>query len=116
MEAYGNSVVDPTTTLDGGINNSTTSVTVHSGTEIPASGDSRILVWDGTNDNTKELMKVTGGGGTTSLTVVRGQEGTSAISHSDGDKVELVLTAEALTNILAQTVAPYVLTLYQTAR
>jgi len=51
-------------------------------------GDFRILV-------DSEIMKVTGVSGTT-LTVVRGQEGTPATAHDNGATVKHVLTAGAL--------------------
>jgi len=51
-------------------------------------GDFRILV-------DSEIMKVTGVSGTT-LTVVRGQEGTVATTHANGAAVKHVLTAGAL--------------------
>lgn len=105
-EVTGNSFVDPTTTLDGAINNSVTAVTVDSVAEIPSPGTSRILVWDGVLSTTKELMKVISVAGLV-LTVERGIENTSAQSHGDGDPVELVLSKQALDTYLAQQLAVF---------
>jgi hypothetical protein len=85
-ETYANVV---STTLNGGINNSTTSITVNSSTGFPSYGQFRILI-----DN--EIMIVTGGFGTTTWTVLRGQEGTSGASHSTAVAVTHVLTVESL--------------------
>ncbi len=76
-----------TTQLDGGIDDSTTSITVDSAMGFTG-GNFRIRI-----DN--EIMKVTGITGTT-LTVVRHQEGTSAASHADNAPVYHILTAGAL--------------------
>lgn len=81
---------NPTTTLNGSINDSTTSVVVTSGASFPASGTFRILI--GT-----EIMKVTSVSGTT-FTVQRGSEGTTAASHTNGDTITGVVTKEALEN------------------
>lgn len=78
------------TTLNGAINNSTTSVVVTSASGFPSSGDFKILI-------DSEIMNVTGVSGTT-FTVQRGQEGTSAASHSDTAVVTCILTKQALTN------------------
>jgi hypothetical protein len=75
------------TTLNGDIDDSTTSVVVNSAMGFTG-GNFRILV-------DSEIMKVTGVSGTT-LTVVRQQEGTSASAHSNGAAVKHVLTAGAL--------------------
>src|SRR6184192_3097894 len=64
------------TTLNGAINNSTTSIVVTTALGSPNPGPFRILI-----DN--ELMQVTGGYGTTGLTVARGMEGSSPASHSN---------------------------------
>jgi len=77
-------VNDASTDLDGGINNSVTSVTVTDGTVFPADGDFRVIV------NT-EIMEVTARA-TNVLTVVRGVDGTSAATHSDEDVIKAVVT------------------------
>lgn len=78
------------TTLNGGINNSTTSITVAGAAPAALqSGQFRIRVDD-------ELMLVTSGQNGTSWTVTRGTEGSSAASHSDGARVRFVITAASL--------------------
>jgi hypothetical protein len=77
------------TTLNGAINNSVTSITVTSAAAFPATGNFRIQV-DGT-----EVMKVTAVSGNV-FTVVRGVDGTTAISHDDLDLVVAVLTKASL--------------------
>jgi hypothetical protein len=78
------------TTLNGAINNSITTVVVTDGSVFPATGDFHIIV-----DN--EIMLVTARS-TNSLSVTRGQESTAGASHSDLATVKLVLSATALTN------------------
>jgi hypothetical protein len=75
-------------TLNGAINNSVTTVTVTTGANFPSAGNYRVRV--GT-----EIMLVTARS-TNDLTVVRGYEGTTAASHSSGDACTLVLTAGSL--------------------
>lgn len=72
------------TTLNGAINNSTTSVTVTDGSMFPSSGNFRIIV-------DAEIMLVTARSGN-GLTVVRGAESTTAASHSNGAAATHVLT------------------------
>ena len=68
------------TTLNGAINSSVTSITVASAAALPLEGEYRVLV-------ESELMTVTAGQGTTSLTVTRGVDGTTAASHADAKSV-----------------------------
>jgi len=75
------------TTLNGDIDNATTSVVVNSAMGF-TTGDFRILVEN-------EIMKVTAVAGTT-FTVVRSQEGTAAASHTSGADVKHILTIGAL--------------------
>lgn len=77
------------TVLNGAINDSVTSIDVASATGFSSSVQFRINVED-------ELMLVTAGAGTTTWTVTRGIEGTTAASHANGAKVAQVLTAGAL--------------------
>src|SRR5690348_6298844 len=77
------------TTLNGAINNSVTSITVASSSGFPSSAQYRVRV-------ESEIMLVTAGAGTTSWTVTRGAEGTTAVAHSTGVSVYHVLTAGAL--------------------
>lgn len=74
--------------LNGAINNSVTSITVVSGTPFPSVGNFRLLIED-------EILLCTARSGT-GLTVLRGQEGTTAASHADGTNVTHILTAGGL--------------------
>jgi len=75
---------DVATTLNGGINNSVTSITVDSAAEFPVQGAYRIRIEN-------EIMEVTAGHGTTSWTVTRGVDGSTKAAHVDGKPVELLL-------------------------
>lgn len=75
-------------TLNGSINNSVTTVTVNDGSVFPSTGQYRVIV-------DTEIMLVTARSGN-DLTVTRGAEGTSAASHSNGAALTLILTAGAL--------------------
>lgn len=77
-----------TTTLNGSINNSVTSLTVVDASTFPATGNFRIVI-------DTEIMEVTAVSGNT-LTVVRGTENTTASSHTSGSTVTVILTAAAL--------------------
>ena len=90
VEVYTNGV---TTTLNGSINNSVTSLVVTSATGFPTSGNFRIIV-------ESELMIVTAVSGTT-FTVTRGAEGTTAASHASGVNITNILTAGAINGIIA---------------
>jgi hypothetical protein len=73
--AYNGSANPPSnTTLTAGINSSTTTITVASATNFPSSGNYSIIV-------DAEQMLVTGGQGTTTWTVTRGYNSTTAASH-----------------------------------
>lgn len=76
------------TTLNGGIDASTTSVVVTSASGFPTAGNFRIIV-------DSEIMKVTSVSSNT-FTVARGQEGTSGASHSNGADVTHIVTKESL--------------------
>lgn len=80
------------TTLATGINASVTSLSIVSATGFPSSGNFRLLI--GT-----EILLVTARSGTT-LTVTRGQEGSTAASHTAGVPVTIIFTAGALQAIL----------------
>lgn len=90
-ENLGNDFV---TTLNGSINNSTTAITVASGTGAPAA-NFRIRVND-------ELMLVTSKGAGTNWTATRGIEGTVAVAHNDGTPVAHVITLGGLAQYLAE--------------
>jgi hypothetical protein len=83
---------DAATTLNGAINNSVTSVVVTDGSVFPSVGNFRILV-------ESEIMLCTARSSNT-LTVLRGQEGTTAASHGDGLGVLHTLTAGSHTRII----------------
>ena len=82
------------TTLNGTINNSTTTVVVTSAVGFPTSGNFRILV-------DSELMIVTGVSGNT-FTVTRSAEGTGAAGHTSGVNVTHIITAGGLNQYLSE--------------
>lgn len=88
VEVYTNNA---STTLNGTINNSVTSLVVTSATGFPTSGNFRIIVED-------EIMLVTAVSGTT-FTVTRAHEGTTGASHASGVAVTQVHTAGAIDSI-----------------
>jgi len=66
-----------TTTLNGAINSSTTTIVLTSAVQFPSTGTSFVLI--GT-----EMIQYTGISGNTLTGVTRGARGTTAASHSDG--------------------------------
>ena len=94
MEQFANNA---STTLNGSINNSTTSVVVGNATGFPASGNFRIIV-------ESEIMLVTAVSGNT-FTVTRGSESTTAASHNSGVGVKHILTAGAVQQYRADNIA-----------
>lgn len=76
------------TTLDGGIDDTQTTLDVANGANFPATGNFRIRI-------DSELMICTARSGET-LTVVRGQEGSVAASHSNGADVTAPMTRDAM--------------------
>ena len=91
--AIENYINDYTLAVSGGINGSSTSLTVNSAASID--GGFRILCQS-------ELMYVSSGGTGTSWTVIRGIEGTAAVGHTGGTGIHVVLTSTALDNIRKQ--------------
>jgi len=83
---------DGLSTLNGAINNSVTSLDVVDGSKFPSSGNFRIIIGS-------EIMLVTARS-TNTLTVVRGQDGTSAASHSNADPVGLIYSQQGITDLL----------------
>lgn len=81
-----------TTTLNGGISSGDTSIVVNAA-PTTMTGQFRIKI--GT-----EIIFVGSVSGTTFSGCLRGQEGTTAVSHSNGDAVTHVLTADALESII----------------
>jgi hypothetical protein len=76
------------TTLNGAINNSVTSVTVTDGSVFPSTGNFRVLV-------DTEIMHVTARS-TNTLTVNRGVESTTAASHSNLAVITHIVTEDGL--------------------
>jgi hypothetical protein len=87
MEQFANAA---STTLNGAINSSVTSITVTAATGFPAAAQYRVII-------DSEVLLVTAGAGTTTWTVTRGAEGTTAAAHSSLAAVTHILTAGALT-------------------
>lgn len=85
-------VNDATTTLNGAINNSVTSITVTDGSVLPAEGDVRLIIED-------EIVLMTSRA-TNVLTVVRGVDGSAAASHSDTDVIKAVMTAAQISQFV----------------
>src|SRR5687767_14977563 len=81
-----------TSLLNGGIDNDDTSLTVDSGSSFPSVGNFRILI-------DSEILLCTARS-TNVLTVVRGQEGTAAASHSDDAKVTQIVTQGSLQRLM----------------
>ena len=75
-------------TLSGALTSSANTLTVSGGTGLPVSGTFRALI-------DAEILAVTSISGST-WTISRGQEGTTAASHSTGAAVNLIVTAAAL--------------------
>ena len=88
-----------TTTLASGITNSATTITVADGSVFPAlgSGDFFFASID-TPPNAPEIVKVTAISSNT-LTVVRGQDGTTATSHNSSETIALRVVAAALEDL-----------------
>lgn len=78
-------------TLNGALDNVMTTVTVINGTPFSSSGTFRIIV-------DSEIMLVSAISGNV-MTVTRGQEGTAAVSHSNGATVTQIVTASAFVQL-----------------
>lgn len=85
IELFTNAIIS---TLVDSISNSVTTLTVISAASFPSTGNFRIVI-------DTEIMKVTAVSGNV-LTVVRGSEGTTAVTHISGSIVTVILTAAAL--------------------
>ena len=94
------------TTLNGAITASATSIVVADISEFPAlisSGDYMYLTLANAAGSKIEIIKVTNiNSGTKTLTAVRGQDGTSGTAFSDGDLCELRLTSAGLNEVASQ--------------
>jgi hypothetical protein len=84
------------TTLSAGINDSTTTIGISSASGFPSiSGSNYYFATIANTNNTKiEVVKVTAG--TTSLTVTRAQDGTTAQAFDSGDNFQVRVTAATL--------------------
>lgn len=95
------------TTLNGGINNSTTSITITSATGWPSvSNTGFYAVIDPDVDGSEEKVFVTARTGT-GLTVTRGVDGTTAVSHATGATIRPTFSgvdADEANYMVAQTV------------
>ncbi len=80
------------TNLSAGIDDNDLTITVLDETLFPTTATYRIVI-------DREIMIVTAGAGTDTWTVTRGAEGTTAVAHSSGAPVVLVLTVQSLLNI-----------------
>lgn len=82
-------------TINGAINNSVTTIVVTSATGLPTLSGSDFYYLTLVNGTTVEIVKVTART-TTTLTVVRAQEGTSAVSWSTLSIISLRATANSI--------------------
>ena len=84
------------TTLSAGINNSQTTIAIASASGFPSLGSGEYYYGTiaNTNNTKVEVVKVTAG--TTSLTVTRAQDGTTAQAFDSGDNFQLRVTAATL--------------------
>jgi hypothetical protein len=92
-------------TLDGGISDSATSLTLQTGdgSKFPATGNFRAVLWaanydDPANDPNREIVEATLSAGDT-FTITRAKEGTTANAWSSGDNFALTLTKGVLDEI-----------------
>lgn len=94
-------------TLSAGIDNSATTVSsaVFANLPVVGGGDELRLVLDPeAQENGPEVVKVTGHtASSTDVTVVRGQDGTSAVAHSSGAEVVCSLVASDLETLQVHT-------------
>lgn len=83
------------TALNGSINNSTTTVVVDDGSVFPSVGNFRVMV-------DSEIMRCTARSSNT-LTVVRGQDGTSGASHSDDALIRMIYSKQGIDRLFQDT-------------
>ena len=86
------------TTLASGVSSTATSVSVTSASSFPALGSGDYFYATIGAGSGSEIVKVTGISGTT-FTVSRGEDGTTAVSHSAGVDVALRVTAGTLEDL-----------------
>ena len=95
-----------TINMGGGLSAGATSLTVTNGSVFPSTGDFMITLWDSsygrpTLDSGMEICRATARS-TNVLTIVRGQEGTTGVSHSNGENVDMIITAGTLNEAFDQ--------------
>lgn len=93
-----------TTELSGSINSTTTSVSVVDGAVFPSITNPDYFYVTLEEGSTREIVKVTARSGNT-LTVVRGQDGTSGSSFTTAAKVELRLAKATIEDALNERLA-----------
>jgi hypothetical protein len=81
-------------TLSSGINNSVTSITLNSVTTLPSSYPYTLVI--DPDLASEEIVTVTASGGGATLTITRGQDGTSAQTHDAAAVVKHMITARDL--------------------
>lgn len=86
------------TTLNGAINNSTTSITLTDGSVYPSIGDWRIIIDD-------EIMLITARSANV-IIVTRGAESTVAASHDDEDTVITIITQSGMDQFVKDFIDP----------
>lgn len=94
-EQFSNSAI---TVLVGGIGAGDPTLVVATAGRFPPIGQFRLII-------ESEILLVTGVAGTT-FTVLRGQEGTTAVPHANGTQVTHIVTAGALAQFKADTFTP----------
>ena len=87
------------TTLNGAINSFVTSIIVTDGSVFPSTDQFRVVIGS-------EIILVTSRSVNT-LTVVRGSESTTAVSHSDNDSINQVLTKAGLQQYMRDWNSPF---------
>ncbi len=88
-------------TLSAAITNTATSISVASASLFPTLGGSDHMYLTIIGTHYSEIVKVTSVSGTT-LTVVRGQDGTTGTAAASGDRVELRITTAMLQDAFAE--------------
>jgi hypothetical protein len=105
--------------MGSGLAQAATTLTVDNGSKFPASGDFMLTIWDSVtypdpmDDSGMEIVRATARIGN-DITIVRAQEGTADVAHSDDETVALLFTAgtmdeRLIANLVAKTSA-YTLT------
>jgi hypothetical protein len=98
-----------TINMVGNLGAGVTTLVVTNGAIFPVSGDFMLTLWDKVtypdpgDDAGMEIVRATARTGN-SITIVRGQEGTADVLHSNGENVELLITALSFTETLDQNV------------